>query len=213
MTDVYVEVGRKKVFACALEWPGWGRAGKDESEALAALVAYDRRYAAVAKRAGVPLPPGSSTVSVVARVVGGATTDFGAPGEIAPSDCSPADADEARTLCSLMQASWAAFDAAASVAPAELRKGPRGGGRDLDKICAHVLEADSAYARKIGVKLSKQQLAEEGFAVLRREVLAVLDKGSDGKPLTPRGWPVRYAVRRFAWHALDHAWEMEDRSA
>jgi hypothetical protein len=25
-------------------------------------------------------------------------------------------------------------------------------------------------------------------------------------------WPVRYAVRRFAWHVLDHAWEIEDRS-
>jgi hypothetical protein len=25
-------------------------------------------------------------------------------------------------------------------------------------------------------------------------------------------WPVRYAARRTAWHALDHAWEIEDRS-
>jgi len=31
----------------------------------------------------------------------------------------------------------------------------------------------------------------------------------------PRGgdrWPARYAIRRSAWHALDHAWEIEDRS-
>ncbi|HKA98202.1 MAG TPA: hypothetical protein VKD66_18215 [Streptosporangiaceae bacterium] len=27
-----------------------------------------------------------------------------------------------------------------------------------------------------------------------------------------QGWPARYAARRIAWHALDHAWEMEDRS-
>lgn len=30
----------------------------------------------------------------------------------------------------------------------------------------------------------------------------------------PRGgtrWPARYAIRRSAWHALDHAWEIEDR--
>ena len=30
----------------------------------------------------------------------------------------------------------------------------------------------------------------------------------------PKGdgkWPIPYAVRRTAWHALDHAWEMEDR--
>ena len=32
----------------------------------------------------------------------------------------------------------------------------------------------------------------------------------------PRGgalWTPRYFVRRTAWHALDHAWEIEDRSA
>ena len=30
----------------------------------------------------------------------------------------------------------------------------------------------------------------------------------------PRGgkrWPAPYAIRRSAWHALDHAWEIEDR--
>jgi hypothetical protein len=26
-----------------------------------------------------------------------------------------------------------------------------------------------------------------------------------------RPWEPRYAVRRSAWHALDHAWEIEDR--
>ena len=30
-------------------------------------------------------------------------------------------------------------------------------------------------------------------------------------PITERGWPPRYAARRIAWHALDHAWEIEDR--
>jgi hypothetical protein len=24
-------------------------------------------------------------------------------------------------------------------------------------------------------------------------------------------WPVAYVIRRTAWHALDHAWEIEDR--
>jgi hypothetical protein len=31
----------------------------------------------------------------------------------------------------------------------------------------------------------------------------------------PRGgkrWLPRYFVRRVAWHALDHAWEIEDRA-
>ena len=29
-TDVYLELGTKRVFACALEWPGWCRGGRDE---------------------------------------------------------------------------------------------------------------------------------------------------------------------------------------
>ena len=32
-------------------------------------------------------------------------------------------------------------------------------------------------------------------------------------PNIPGGerWPALFAVRRSAWHALDHAWEIEDR--
>jgi hypothetical protein len=26
-------------------------------------------------------------------------------------------------------------------------------------------------------------------------------------------WQARYVIRRCAWHALDHAWEIEDKSA
>ena len=35
---------------------------------------------------------------------------------------------------------------------------------------------------------------------------------SDGSPIAGKRWPLRYAARRIAWHALDHAWEIEDRS-
>ena len=43
-------------------------------------------------------------------------------------------------------------------------------------------------------------------------MLEVLRRPSDGGPLAERKWTQRYAARRIAWHALDHAWEMEDRS-
>ena len=43
-------------------------------------------------------------------------------------------------------------------------------------------------------------------------MLEILRQPSDGSPLAGRKWPPRYAVRRVAWHALDHAWEMEDRT-
>ena len=34
---VYIESGDKKVFACAIDFPGWCRSGKDEASALEAL--------------------------------------------------------------------------------------------------------------------------------------------------------------------------------
>jgi hypothetical protein len=40
----------------------------------------------------------------------------------------------------------------------------------------------------------------------------VLASPNGGTPPVPKGWPPRYAARRIAWHALDHAWEIEDRS-
>jgi uncharacterized damage-inducible protein DinB len=105
------------------------------------------------------------------------------------------------------------FDRIVESAPAELRKGPRGGGRDLTRIVSHVLEAEHAYVRRIGIK-RKQPAADdrEAVAAARDEVLAVLSTPSDGGPLAPKGWPQPYAARRIAWHALDHAWEIEDRS-
>jgi hypothetical protein len=105
------------------------------------------------------------------------------------------------------------FDEVAGAAPAQLRKGPRGGGRDRDKIIDHVLGADAAYARKLGVRHREPAAGDTAaVAALRAEVLAVLSSPSDGTPPVPKGWPARYAARRIAWHALDHAWEIEDRS-
>jgi hypothetical protein len=43
-------------------------------------------------------------------------------------------------------------------------------------------------------------------------MLDVLRAASDGSPIAGRRWPPRYAARRIAWHALDHTWEIEDRT-
>ena len=39
MTDVYLEAGKRRVFACVPEWPGWCRLGRNEDAALEALAA------------------------------------------------------------------------------------------------------------------------------------------------------------------------------
>src|SRR4051812_15727641 len=55
-TPVYLEVGTKRVFACALAWPGWCRSGKTEDAALTTLASYAGRYAIVAREAGIAFP-------------------------------------------------------------------------------------------------------------------------------------------------------------
>src|ERR687887_562802 len=92
-TDVYLEVGSKRVFACALAWPGWGRAGRSQELALEALAAYLPPYRAVAGRPGVRSPKGAGArLGVVGRRPGSATTDFGAPGQAAGGAREPVSA-------------------------------------------------------------------------------------------------------------------------
>ena len=110
-------------------------------------------------------------------------------------------------MAGLVEAPWTVFDRVVEEAPAELRKGPRGGGRDRDAIVAHVTEAEMGYARQLGIE------GPGRIDDLRAAILEVLRRPSDGSPLREKGWRPRYAARRIAWHALDHAWEIEDRRA
>jgi hypothetical protein len=106
------------------------------------------------------------------------------------------------------------FDRVAAKSPAELRKGPRGGGRDRDKMIRHVIESDHYYARELGIRLPEPDATDRRAVKAERQaVLEILSQPSDGSPLADRKWTQRYAARRIAWHALDHAWEMEDRSS
>jgi hypothetical protein len=214
-TAVYLEVGEKKAFACSIDWPGWCRPGRDADSALAALADYAPRYALVAENASRQFPAGTGDrLAVVERVKGSVTTDFGAPGAVPQVDSEALSAAAARRMTGLVVAAWAVLDEVAAGAPATLRKGPRGGGRDRDAMVAHVLTAEAAYARKIGVRHSDPPLGDErAIARLRGEISATLRSARSGEPHAERGWPPRYAARRIAWHVLDHAWEIEDRSA
>ena len=98
----------------------------------------------------------------------------------------------------------------------ELRKGPRGGGRTLEKIADHVLESEKGYLSSLGGKVAASEGSIPSLDLTRQTILQTLRASAEGKLPThgPRGgkrWSARYFVRRDAWHILDHIWEIEDR--
>lgn len=220
--DVYLEAGKKRTFAGALNWPGWCRSGKDETSALQALLDHGPRYARVLSRSrlGFKAPTKVSEFVVVERLRGNATTDFGAPGIVPSADTEPVDAKELKRFQKLLKACWRTFDQAVKMASgATLRTGPRGGGRPLEGILEHLLGSDTGYLSSVGWK-PQQDTAIDPAAQLeqtRQAILDALEASARGEiPVKgPRGgkrWSPRYFVRRVAWHVLDHAWEIEDRS-
>jgi hypothetical protein len=209
VTAVVLEAGAKRVFVSALDWPGWCRSGRDAGAALESLASYLPRYATVAAAAGHPLPHDAAELTVVESLAGTSGTDYGIPGAAAGAEAAPLDRAGAARLVALVGACWTYLDRVAAGAPAELRKGPRGGGRDRDAIVAHVRDAEGAYARKMGMH---DKAVLTCSAAVRAAISDLLAEPSDGSPLTAGGWVPRYAARRLAWHALDHAWEIEDRA-
>ncbi|HEX8992775.1 MAG TPA: hypothetical protein VF784_13940 [Anaerolineales bacterium] len=218
---VYLEVGAKRTFAVALDWPGWSRGGKGEAAALQALLDYGPRYSAAihSLRLGFKPPTATSALHVAERVSGDMTTDFGTPGRIPVSDTKPADEAEIRRMQHILTACWRHFDVAAEAAKGKtLSTGPRGGGRDREKIIRHVLEAEHAYLRRLGVNFQPLvlDLADAHLPRFRHAMLVGLAASAHGElpaqgPRGGRYWPARYFARREAWHVLDHAWELEDR--
>ncbi len=219
---IYFESGSTRVFAGALDWPGWCRSGKSEAAAVDELLAYRTRYTSVLDEAAPPefsLPPGPLTVDVRERIKGGSGTDFGAPAAPPAADKEPVDDAELARLLSILGACWSELDRrAAAASGVELRSGPRGGGRDLAKILAHVLEAEQAYLAKLGSKPPKGDGSTAHVAAHRAAVRAAFMARAMDRPVPEPNlvrvfWTPRYFIRRAAWHVLDHAWEVADRTA
>lgn len=220
---VYLELGQKKAFAGALDWPGWSRSARDEDGALAALAASGPRYARImaGTEADLESPDDPAAFAVVERLNGNSTTDFGAPDRAPARDAEPFDEAARERSETILEAIWRAFDRTVQAAEGEeLRKGPRGGGRDLDGIVRHVLAADAGYLRRVAHKVAQDEAAplEDELRRTREAIQAALAAGVRGEipEKGPRGgamWTPRYFVRRVAWHAVDHLWEIEDRVA
>ena len=215
---VVLEVAPKRSFASAIDWPGWSRGGKTPEEAIDALLAYAPRYAVVARRAKVAFRPPATVrgIDVLERLRGGSGTDFGVPSTSARMEKEPLSEAELRRLIALLRAAWATFDAAAKKSEGvELSLGPRGGGRQVPKMVGHVLESEAAYVHQLGTRPPHGPAGT--MAALRNAFVEALTARATGTSVpnankVKKPWSPRYAVRRSAWHAVDHAWEIEDRS-
>jgi hypothetical protein len=212
---VLLEVGPKgkKVVAVAPDWPGLSRGAKTGDLALEKLLSYLPRYAPVAALAGME---SEFTVQTDARVVeeypGTGSTDFwGISFAHSSFDRAIMSPDELERKLALMQESWTFFDSVRARVSEELKKGPRGGGRDRDQIVRHVLANEADWAAGVGVDLPREEImTDEGLTAHRAAYCAAIrDAHAAGRQA--KSWPLHFLIRHTAYHTLDHAWEMEDK--
>jgi hypothetical protein len=210
-----IERGKKKrSVAVAFDWPGWDRSGKDEDEALGVLETYRPRYAKVADLAGYGKQfAGLGGLDVVERVPGIGMTDFyGVSSVPATPEKEPMDSADCDRKIALLEATWAYFDATAARVSAELRKGPRGGGREKDVIVRHVVGWEIYdLAKKVGVVEPVETREDPVALAAYRTAFAAALREYNAEGRMARTWYVQTLIRRCAWHMLDHAWELEDR--
>lgn len=212
---VTLEIGPKgkKVVAVAPDWPGLARGAKTGDDAIDRLRSYMPRYARVAKLARMTAEfDAIKNVDVVEQYPGTGSTDFwGISFAFSSIDRQGMSVDELERALTLMQACWAFFDDVRMRVSAEMQKGPRGGGRDRDRIVQHVFANEQDWGKGLGVHPTDGTvLTDEGLKAHRNAYChAIRDYHSQGK--LAGKWPLRYLIRHTAFHTLDHAWEMEDK--
>jgi hypothetical protein len=204
----------KRWVAIAADWPGLERGAKTEPEAIARLVGYIPRYQHVAARAGLGHELAAQSVpEVVGHHTGTGSTDFwGISFAPSPLDRAPFDAGSFERQVELLRAAWAEFDETAERVSADLRPGPRGGGRSRDHIIRHVLNVEGQdFSSRVGAPADLEELLTAPGRARHRDRYVEAMRGwyADGKSLGK--WTVPYLLRHTAYHVLDHAWEMQDR--
>lgn len=198
----------------APDWPGLERGAKTADAAIETLRSYLSRYAPVAERAGMAKEFGGlGEVDVIERYTGTGSTDFwGISFGFSDLDKSPISKATLERQLALMASCWAHFDEVRGRVSPEMRKGPRGGGRDRDRIVRHVFGVEQDWAKKVGVHTPGDDVVVDDapLATYRDAYRSALRTyGAEGK--MARNWPVRYLIRHTAYHTMDHAWEMEDK--
>jgi hypothetical protein len=205
----------KKAVAFALDWPGWSRGATTPELALTTFESYRDRYRAIAVAAGMAKEfDGSGRTKVVEDHVGTGSTDFWGI-SFAPSSTEqdPMDEAEFERKIALLRACWAYFDDVAARVSAEMRKGPRGGGRDRDEIIRHAVRVESEdFARRVGIRIPENAaLTPAGLRTHRKTYIDAMRAYNAGEGKRMKSWTLPFLIRHSAYHVMDHAWEMEDK--
>jgi len=215
---VMLEIGLrgKRVVAVAPDWPGLERGAATEQAAVERLLSYVPRYAPVAKLAGLESDFATTTthsaVDVVEHYPGTGSTDFwGISFAFSTIDQEPMSDEELERELTLMRSCWAFFDGVRSRVSAEMQKGPRGGGRDRDRIVRHTLYSELDFTKKVGVLTPWEEMLTEAGLKAHRDAYCNAIRELHAQNKMARKWPLRYLIRHTAFHTLDHAWEMEDK--
>jgi hypothetical protein len=206
----------KRSVAFSLDWPGWSRGAKTAALALETLEAYRARYRPVASLAGMDREFDSAgPLEVVEDKVGTGSTDFwGMSFTPSATEQGPMGEAELERAITLLRACWAFFDGVASRVSPEMRKGPRGGGRDRDRIIRHTIRTESEeFAKQLGLRIPEGgALTPDGLRRHRETYLDAMRAYNAGEmKRRMRSWTLPYLLRHSADHMLDHAWEMEDK--
>ncbi len=212
---VTLEIGTKgkKVVAVAPDWPGLERGAKTKEAAITRLQAYLPRYEPVAKLAGMGAEFAViTTADLVECYQGTGSTDFwGVSFAFSDIDRQVLSSAELERELTLLQACWAFFDEVRSRVSAEMQKGPRGGGRDRDRIAGHTLAAELDMAAKLELRTPYNDLLSDEGLQAHRDAYCTTIRAFHVQGKLARTWPLRYLIRHTAYHTLDHAWEMEDK--
>jgi hypothetical protein len=205
----------KKAVSFALDWPGWSRGAKTPELAVAMLRSYRERYRPVAVAAGLAAEfDEEGPLETVEDRIGTGSTDFwGISFSSSATETDPMSAEELDRKVLLLQACWAYFDDVAARVSAELRKGPRGGGRDRQQIIRHTVRTESEdFARRLGLRIPEEAaLTPDGLRTHRTSYVEAMRAYNAGEGRRMRTWTLPFLIRHSAYHVMDHAWEMEDK--
>ena len=206
----------KRSVAFALDWPGWSRGAKSADVALETLESYRQRYRPITEIAGMTREfDAAGTLEIVEDRVGTGSTDFWGI-SFSPSSTEHGPMDDAAfdRAIALLRACWTFFDGVAARVSPEMRKGPRGGGRDRDRIIRHVIRNENEdFAKQVGLRNPEESaLTPDGLKQHRETYVAAMRAYNAGEvEKRMRSWTLPFLIRHSAYHTLDHAWEMEDK--